>query len=280
MRHAFTVDVEDWYHGIPIPADSKRQAERRLAHGLDRLLALLAEHGVRGTFYILGPVAEEHPGAVRAIAEQGHEVGCHGWSHDLLYTMTRERFRDETRRAKDAIEQRTGSAVRSYRAAYFSVTRDSYWALEELAGLGFDTDSSIFPVRNWRYGIPDFPPRPTWIDTAAGKLLEVPLSVRRLGRFQLPVTGGAYLRLYPYAVSAANLRAVERTGQTNVFYIHPWELDPDHPRVAFHWKARLTHYVNLRSTERKLARLLAEFRFGTIGEVFRDEHGNASPAAL
>ena len=213
MRHAFTVDVEDWYHGIPIAPEEKARAERRLERGLDPLLALLAKHDVRGTFYILGPVAREHPAAVRAIAAAGHEIGCHGWSHDLLYTMTPARFREETQRAREAIEDVTGAAVRSYRAAYFSVTRASWWALEELAGLGFDTDSSIFPVRNWRYGIPDFPPRPTWIETKAGSILEVPMSVRKFGRFQAPVTGGAYLRLYPYAVSRANLRAVERAGR-------------------------------------------------------------------
>jgi len=280
LRHAFTVDVEDWYHGIPIPAESKARAERRLEHGLDRLLALLAEHRVRGTFYILGPVARDHPSSVRAIAEQGHEIGCHGWSHDLLYTMSPGRFEDETRRAQAIIEDVTGLAVRSYRAAYFPITRASWWALETLAGLGFDTDSSIFPVRNWRYGIPDFPPRPTWIDTAKGAILEVPLGVRRIGRFQVPVTGGAYLRLYPYAVSRANLRAIERTGKPHVFYLHPWELDPDHPRVPFHWKARLTHYANLRSTAPKLSRLLKEFEFGTIDEVFRHEHRDASSAAL
>jgi polysaccharide deacetylase family protein (PEP-CTERM system associated) len=280
MRHAFTVDVEDWYHGIPIASEDKARAERRLERGLDPLLALLKEHDVRGTFYILGPVAREHPAAVRAIAAAGHEIGCHGWSHDLLYTMTPARFREETQRAREAIEDVTGAAVRSYRAAYFSITRASWWALEELAGLGFDTDSSIFPVRNWRYGIPDFPPRPTWIETAAGSILEVPMSVRKFGRFQAPVTGGAYLRLYPYAVSRANLRAVERAGQPHVFYLHPWELDPDHPRVPFHWKARLTHYANLRSTAPKLARLLSEFEFGTIDEVFRDEHRDAGSAAL
>jgi len=280
VQHAFTVDVEDWYQGIPIAAADKATAERRLERGLDRLLGLLDQHGARGTFYVLGPVAQEHPNAVREIARRGHEIGCHGWSHDLLYTMTPERFRDETVRACDVITGLIGVPVRSYRAAYFSITRASYWALGVLAELGFHTDSSIFPVRNWRYGIPDFPPRPTWIETPAGRLLEVPLGVRRIGGVSLPVTGGAYLRIYPYAVTRANLRAVERSGRPHVFYIHPWELDPDHPRVPFHWKARLTHYVNLRSTERKVAKLLSEFRFGTISEVFQDEYGKPSPAAL
>ena len=280
MPHAFTVDVEDWYHGIPIAPERKASAERRLERGLLPLLDLLDRHATRGTFYILGPVAAEHPGLCREIARRGHELGCHGWSHDLLYSMSPERFRDETRRALDAIGEATGQRTRTYRAAYFSITRASWWALEELAGLGFDTDSSIFPVANWRYGIPDFPDRPTAIDTARGRLLEIPLGVRRFAGRRFPVTGGAYLRIYPYAVSRANLRAAEAEGRSHMFYIHPWELDPSHPRVPFHWKARLTHYVNLGSTRRKLDRLLADFRFAPAREVFAHELADASPAAL
>lgn len=280
MIHAFTVDVEDWYHGIPVTAEVKRTAERRLERGLVPLLDLLDRHGARGTFYLLGPVAVEHPELCREIARRGHELGCHGWSHDLLYTMTRERFRDETKRALDAIGEATGTRVRSYRAAYFSVTRASWWALEELAGLGFHTDSSIFPVNNWRYGIPGFPDRPTALATAAGPLLELPLNVRKVAGRTIPVSGGAYLRIYPYAVTRANLRALESEDRAHLFYIHPWELDPDHPRVPFHWKARLTHYVNLGGTARKLERLLTDFRFDTVGKVFAHELAHANPAPL
>jgi polysaccharide deacetylase family protein (PEP-CTERM system associated) len=278
--HAFTVDVEDWYHGIPVTPAVKSAAERRLERGLLPLLDLMDRHGAKGTFYLLGPVAKEHADLCREIARRGHELGCHGWSHDLLYTMTPERFRDETRRAVDAIGEATGTRVRTYRAAYFSVTRASWWALEELAALGFDTDSSIFPVRNWRYGIPDFPDRPTTIETRAGRMLELPLNVRRLAGRTIPVTGGAYLRIYPYALTRANLRALEAAGRAHVFYIHPWELDPDHPRVPFHWKARLTHYHNLGSTAPKLERLLTDFRFEPVGKVFAHELAHAGPAPL
>jgi polysaccharide deacetylase family protein (PEP-CTERM system associated) len=270
-RHALTVDVEDWYHGIPVDAAVRQSAERRLHHGLDVLLGLLAERGTRGTFFFLGPLAQEHPELVRTIAAAGHELGCHGWSHDLLYTMTPERMRDETRRAKAAIEDAAGAAVVAYRAAYFSVTRESLWALDVLASLGFRYDSSIFPVRNWRYGIPGFDPRPQRIETASGVLYEMPLSVRRLFGLNLPVSGGAYFRLYPYALTRSNFQAAERAGQPVVFYLHPWELDPDHPRVPFHWQARFTHYAKLRSTRPKLRRLLGEYRFGPLGEVLEDE---------
>jgi polysaccharide deacetylase family protein (PEP-CTERM system associated) len=266
-RHAFTVDLEDWYQGIPFGAESKAQAERRLERGLRVLLELLAAHEARATFFVLGPVAEEHPALLKEIASSGHEIGCHGWSHDLLYTMTPERMRDETRRAMDAIAARTGRAVTAYRAAYFSITRASYWALEELAALGIRYDSSIFPVKNWRYGIEDFDPRPQAIDTANGRIFELPISVRRILGRNLPVSGGAYFRIYPYALTRANFRAAEREARPIVFYLHPWELDPDHPRVPFDWKARATHYVNLRSTAPKLRRLLRDFRFGTLGQV-------------
>jgi polysaccharide deacetylase family protein (PEP-CTERM system associated) len=271
MRHAFTVDVEDWYEGIPIAPEARRIAERRLDVGLDRLLGVMSERGQRGTFFVLGTVAEQHPRSIARIVDAGHEVGCHGWSHDLLYTMTPDRFREETERARAIVADITNSPVTAYRAAYFSVTRESWWALEILADLGFRYDSSVFPVRNWRYGVPGFGHGPQRVATEHGVIVEVPLSVRRLLGRDLPVAGGAYFRLYPYHVTRWNVRSLEEEARPLVFYVHPWELDPDHPRVPFHWKPRLTHYVNLRSTERRLRRLLADFDFGPVEEVFADE---------
>jgi polysaccharide deacetylase family protein (PEP-CTERM system associated) len=271
MNHAFTVDVEDWYQGIPIGGETRRSAQKRLDIGLGLILEFLAEHQTRGTFFLLGPVAQEHPSLVKRIAAEGHELGCHGWSHDLLYEMTPERFLDETRRARDAIAELTGKPVAAYRAAYFSLTRKSFWALEILARLGFRYDSSIFPVKNWRYGIPDFDSRPQRLETPSGAIYELPITVRRLFGCNLPVSGGAYFRIYPYALTRMNFRAIEREDRPLVFYLHPWELDPDHPRVPFFWKARLTHYVNLRSTERKLRRLFREFRFVPLGQVLENE---------
>jgi polysaccharide deacetylase family protein (PEP-CTERM system associated) len=160
----------------------------------------------------------------------------------------------------------TGSAIRCYRAPCFSITRSSLWALEVLAELGVAVDSSIFPVRNWRYGIPNSPRHPYAVDTT-GRLWEAPLSVRSVGRWTIPAAGGAYFRIYPYSITAANFRSAEKRGQPIIFYIHPWELDPEHPFVPFHWKACVTHYWNLGKTERKLRRLLTEFRFETLGSV-------------
>lgn len=277
MRHAFTVDVEDWYQGVPIAPETRATAERRLSGSMEVLLTLLARRGHKGTFFLLGPVAEEYPGLVRELAAQGHEIGCHGWSHDLVYTMTRERFVAETRRAKDVLEALTGRPVVAYRAAYFSITRASLWALEELARLGFRYDSSIFPVKNWRYGIPDFEPRPQRLQTPAGPILELPMSVRRAAGRNVPVSGGAYFRLYPYALTRANFAHAERQGKPVVFYLHPWELDPGHPRVRFHWKAWLTHYARLGSTRPKLARLLEDFAFGTLAETLEASVPAAQP---
>lgn len=267
MIHAFSVDVEDWFQGIPVSQRVKDNAERRIELGLNRLLDLMAAHQTRGTFFILGPLVDSHPDAIKRIAAEGHELGCHGWSHDLLYEMTPARFADETRRARDRIEDFVGRKVTAYRAAYFSVTRKSMWALETLASLGFRYDSSIFPVRNWRYGIEDFSRDPVLIDTAAGSIWEFPISVMtRYGR-TMPVSGGAYFRIYPYTLTRANLRACEQAARSTIFYLHPWELDPDHPRVGFYWKPRLTHYANLSSTEPKLKRLFQDFRFGAIADV-------------
>lgn len=218
VRHAFTVDVEDWYQGILIDDATRATAERRLDRGVNLILEMLAEHDARGTLFLLGPVAIEHAALVRRIAEAGHEIGCHGWSHDLLYTMTPKRFREETRRAMGAISDLTGRPVTAYRAAYFSITRASWWTLDVLAGLGFRYDSSIFPVRNWRYGIPDFEPRPQTVQTPSGPILEFPLSLRRIAGRNLAVSGGAYFRIYPYAFTRSNFRALDAAGKSLVFY--------------------------------------------------------------
>jgi polysaccharide deacetylase family protein (PEP-CTERM system associated) len=270
MTHAFTVDLEDWYQGIPVSAEVKAGAARRLHVGVDRLLDALARHGARATFFALGSVAREHPEVLRRISDAGHDIGSHGLSHDLIYEMTPQRFREETRSSIRDLEDCTGRAVDSYRAAYFSITRRSLWALEALVREGIRFDSSIFPVKNWRYGIPDYPRHPTRVDTAAGPLFEFPLSTRRVLGRNIPAAGGAYFRIYPYALTRSNMRAAEREGIPVAFYLHPWELDPEHPVVRFRTRAMVTHYVGLRSTARRLEKLLTEFRFTTLAEVIAD----------
>ena len=270
MKHAFTVDLEDWYDGIPISNDSKAVAERRLSIGTERLLAILERFDTRATFFVLAGICRLYPRLMRQIAAANHEVGSHGQSHDFIYHMSRQRFLEETRFSVRALEDCIGRPVNCYRAAYFSITRQSLWALEVLAAEGIRFDSSIFPVRNWRYGIPDYSRRPLRVDTANGPVLEFPLSTRRfLGR-NVPTTGGAYFRIYPYWLTRLNMLASEREGIPVVFYLHPWELDPEHPRVSFHPLARATHYFNLRSTAPKLERLLSDFHFTTLREALED----------
>jgi polysaccharide deacetylase family protein (PEP-CTERM system associated) len=267
VKHAFTVDLEDWYHGIPVAAETKAQAERRLHVGTDRLLELLQRNNARATFFALSLIAREHPSLLRKISDAGHDIGSHGLSHDFIYDMSRERFAEETRSSVRDLEDCIGRPVKSYRAAYFSITRRSLWALEVLVDCGIRFDSSIFPVKNWRYGIPDYSRYPIAVETASGTILEFPISTRRLLGRNIPTTGGAYFRIYPYLVTRANMRAAEREGLPVVFYLHPWELDPAHPITRFHPKAMLTHYANLRSTVPKLERMLSDFQFTTLGEV-------------
>src|SRR5687767_14964975 len=269
-RNAFTVDLEDWYHGIPIPSAHKAVAERRLHVGTDRLLEVLEAAGVRATFFALGCIAREHPVLLRRIAAAGHRFGSHGESHDPVYELTPQRFREQTRTSIHDLEDCTGQRIVSYRAAYFSVTRRSLWALEILAEEGIRFDSSIFPVSNWRYGISDYPRAPHVVETPSGPLEEFPITTRRVLGRNLPASGGAYLRIYPYALSRANLRAAEREGLPLMFYLHPWELDPEHPRVRFRLKAMATHYGNLRAMQPRLERLLRDFRFTTMEEVLAD----------
>jgi polysaccharide deacetylase family protein (PEP-CTERM system associated) len=271
MRHAFTVDLEDWYNGIPIAHEAKSVAERRLHVGTDRLLEMLASASARATFFCLGSIAHEHRALLRRISDAGHDVGSHGVSHDLIYEMGPDRFREETRASVRDLEDCIGRPVRSYRAAYFSITRRSLWALDILAEQGVRFDSSIFPVRNWRYGIEDYSRRPVVVETAHGPVLEFPLSTRRVLGRNVPTTGGAYFRIYPYALTRHNMLASEREGTPVVFYLHPWELDPEHPLRLFDPRAMTTHYARLRTTIPKLTRLLAEFRFTTLQEVLNNE---------
>jgi polysaccharide deacetylase family protein (PEP-CTERM system associated) len=267
MTHAFTVDVEDWFHGIPISDSARARFKSRLDIGLNSLLELLDSHSAKATFFVLGPIARTHAALIRRIGDSGHEIGCHGWSHEFVYRMSPSRFRDETRTAVTAIADVTGKPLISYRAAYFSVTSRSLWALDILAELGFRYDSSIFPIRNWRYGISACTALPHRRVTVSGPLVEFPIPVRRVAGSHVPVSGGAYFRIYPYWLTKKNMAAYSRDGAPGMFYIHPWELDPGHPRITFDRRAHFTHYINLRATHRKLVRLLADFKFTTLADT-------------
>ena len=272
MENAFTVDVEDYFHvaalASAISRDSWSEREYRVERNTESLLELLAERGVRGTFFVLGWVAERAPGLVRTIAAAGHEVACHGYSHELIYRQSRQQFRDEAARGKGLLEDAIGQAVLGYRAASFSVVRDTLWALDELIDLGFRYDSSIFAIRHDRYGIPDASPVPGRVTAPSGRsILEFPMAPANFFGLKIPVTGGGYFRIFPYRLTLAGLRRINAAGRPFAFYLHPWEIDPEQPRVAVGTLSRFRHYTNLAHCRERLRRLLGEFVFRPMGQV-------------
>lgn len=275
ISNAFTIDVEDYYHvsalAPAIPRDTWADRESRVAASTERLLAMLDEHRVKGTFFVLGWVADHVPSLVKRIAALGHEVACHGYSHQLIYRQTPAVFAEETRRAKTLLEDLTGLPVLGYRAASFSITPRSRWALDTLVELGFAYDSSIFPVRHDRYGMPGAAREPGLVQAPSGaSIVEFPMSTAKFGAFHVPVSGGGYFRLLPYWLTSRGLRDInEREGMPFTFYLHPWEIDVEQPRVSVNWVSRFRHYTNLDKCEARLRRLLADFRFTTMSKVLR-----------
>lgn len=284
VLNAFTVDVEDYYHvsafADRIPVSDWDRWESRVVANTHRVLKLLSHHATRGTFFILGWVADRFPALIRDIAQDGHEIGCHGYWHRLIYDQSENEFRDDLIRARDAIHRATGITVTAYRAPSFSITSRSTWAFDVLAEEGFTLDSSVFPVRHDRYGMPGANLDIHQIERPAGTLTEFPPAVYRLGGLNLPIAGGGYFRLLPIA---ATLRAICRTnqvlGRPFMFYIHPWELDPEQPRIAGRLRSRWRHYQNLRTTERKLNQLLDVYRFGAATDALHEDKRKSSMAS-
>lgn len=275
MLNALTIDVEDYFQVNAFARYVERerwdQFPLRVADNVARLLDLMDGYGVKGTFFVLGWVAERLPGVVREIQARGHEIACHGYGHQLIYQIGPRLFREDVRRAKEILEGITGVAVRGYRAPSYSITSRSLWAFDILVEEGFAYDSSVFPVYHDTYGIPDAPRFPYTVRRAAGSIEEFPLSTLPLklaGRsFQLPIAGGGYLRLLPVALIRWGMESINRQGNPAVLYLHPWEIDPGQPRIKAGWKSRFRHYNNLSRTEAKLRYLLKGVRFGTMGQV-------------
>jgi polysaccharide deacetylase family protein (PEP-CTERM system associated) len=272
VLNAMTIDVEDYFHvsafaGIVSPSDWDRY-ESRVCMNTERLLDVLERAGVHATFFVLGWVAERFPKLVRRIHDAGHELASHSYDHGLVYDKSPDAFRADLRRAKAAIEQAAGVAVDGYRAPSYSITERSLWALDVLVDEGYRYDSSIYPIRHDRYGIPSWNRHIHRVGRAGGGIWELPGStVRRLGT-NLPIGGGGYFRLLPYAWTRSGIARVNTSeGRPAIFYLHPWEIDPDQPRVNAGATSKFRHYYNLRETERRLWRLLSDFRFGTISQV-------------
>ncbi|MCC6536707.1 MAG: DUF3473 domain-containing protein [Bryobacterales bacterium] len=272
--NSLSVDVEEYFHPEEVrkavPDHRWSSLPSRVEAQVDRVLELLDRGGAKGTFFILGWVAETHPHLVRKIAAQGHEIGCHSYAHRLIYNMTPAEFRADTRRAVSVIEDACGISPVSYRAPSYSITEKSKWALEILVENGFTHDSSIYPIPHDRYGIPGFYRHAEVIATPAGPIQEVPIGTVRVGPIAAtPIGGGGYLRLLPYRYTAAGIRRVNRVERKPVcIYFHPWELDMEQPRVASSLISRWRTYYGLDTMGPKIERLLSEFHFAPLNQVY------------
>jgi len=269
---AFSVDVEDYFHveafrHVVDPADWGSM-EQRVEPNTRRLLGLLDDFRVKGTFFVLGWVAERRPDLVRDILAAGHEVGIHGYDHRPITAMTPSGFREDIRRAKGIVEDITGQPVLGYRAPTYSVVKDTLWALDVMVEEGLQYDSSIFPIVHDRYGIPNAQRYPWTEERDDGRLVEFPISTVRLFGRNLPFVGGGYLRLLPISYVRWGMRRVTgREGRPVMLYVHPWELDPGQPVLDVGRLARVRHYHGLERVERRLRELLRTFRFGTVRSV-------------
>jgi len=274
------VDLEDWYQGIEIDMDDWSQFPERIRCGVDPLLELLDEANTKATFFVLGYQAEKTPQLIKQIADSGHEIASHGYSHRFVYRQTPDEFRSELRKSKEILEDICGVQVEGYRAPFFSITQESLWALDVLLEEGFKYDSSLFPVKNYRYGLSGAGRHPGWIDTPAGnRIYEIPLSTVRMPKLltklssNIPMSGGGYFRLYPYALTRMLIKRLHKEEMGLVFYMHPWEYDPDHPKVDFPRRfPKLTHYLNLKSSAAKTKKLLQDFKFETVKQVYASNY--------
>ncbi|QDS88357.1 Peptidoglycan deacetylase [Rosistilla ulvae] len=274
-----TVDVEDYFQVSGFEHRIKRSEwealPSRVEANTDRLLQLFDDCNVRGTFFVLGWVAHRHPELLRRIAAAGHELASHGYWHQLVYNLTPQQFRDDIRDSRSAISDATGKRVDAYRAPSFSITSKSMWAFEILVEEGFTVDSSVFPIRHDRYGVPDAQHEIHHRETAAGTIVEIPPSVALLGPLKIPV-GGGYFRMFPVAMTMYAMRSIHSGQNPSMLYLHPWEVDPEQPRIAgVGLRSRFRHYVGLRRTERRLKQVLNEFRFAPVCDVLQRWNDNA-----
>jgi polysaccharide deacetylase family protein (PEP-CTERM system associated) len=273
ILNAMTVDVEDYFHVAALAQSIDRakwgEMEYRAEASTRRLLDLFELSNIRATFFVLGWVAKRSPDLVREIARRGHEVASHGMSHKLVFNQTPEEFSSETYESKALLEDLIGAPVLGYRASTYSITNRSLWALDILHEAGFAYDSSIFPIRHDVYGIPDAPQIPSRIPTPKGaSMVEFPMSTAPMFGTRIPVSGGGYFRILPYWLTRRGLMKLNtELARPFIFYLHPWEVDPEQPRIRTSWKSRLRHYTNLDRCEARLRRLVGEFRFGRVRDV-------------
>lgn len=273
MTNILSIDVEDWFHILDlefVPTLAQwDELESRVERNMHFMLEELDRSGVKATCFFLGWVADKFPRLVKLTAQCGHEIASHGYSHQLIYTQTRKQFADDIRKAKDLLEQITGEAVLGYRAPGFSIIKETPWAVEELRAAGFSYDSSIFPGLRGHGGLIDAVIDPHVIRTAAGSMIEFPISVVQILGKRVCLFGGGYLRVFPYFLINHMSRTLNRAGRPVVYYIHPREVDPNHPRLPMGWARSFKSYVNLSTTLPKLRALMKDQELTTFKEWLR-----------
>ncbi len=283
VKNVFSVDVEDYFQVTAFEnlhcRNDWSRFESRVFNNTMRLIELLEKHDTKGIFFVLGCVAEKFPRLVELISAAGHEIGSHSHMHCLVHQMSPDEFREDVRKSKDAIESIIQKPVTSFRAPTFSIVRESFWALDILVQEGFTVDSSIFPSRHVRNGVSDFLPAVQRVDTESGAITEFPMPVVSWMGRTIPAGGGGYFRLYPYWLTQRFVRQLNNAGRPFMFYVHPWEVDPDQPRVkGASRSARFKHYVNLESTMGKLDRLLSDFEFTSLADCLRSTQSKEQAA--
>ncbi len=272
MQNAFTIDYEDWYHSLGLPQENWDTYEDRIKVGHDKILNLLQKHKVSATFFLVGSIIDKHPKLIREIIEEGHEIGCHTYTHTAIYDMTPEQFSAELDKCNAALKTNTSSSFRGFRAPMWSIDESSWWALDIIKEHGYDYDSSIYPGDNKRTGIVGYRKDAHVLENG---LKEIPCCTFPFLQFTVGV-GGAYFRILPYSYTQRALKKLNNEGKNGMFYVHPWELDPDHPRVSgLSTRRRFPHYYNLARTEARIDRLLSDFEFAPLYQILQSQNVTA-----
>jgi polysaccharide deacetylase family protein (PEP-CTERM system associated) len=286
LTHILSVDVEDYFQVEAFAGQVSRESwdsfPSRVVANTQRVLDLFDAHQAKGTFFFVGWVAARFPHLVREVQSRGHELACHSYWHRTVYSLSEKEFREDTRRAKRAIEDASGVAVNGYRAPSWSITKNCLWALDILAEEGFTYDSSIYPIHHDLYGVPSAKRFPYMHKCGNGlDLLEFPPATLRFLATNFPVAGGGYLRIFPSAYTELAFRTFEKNyGERVVVYLHPWELDPEQPRIAGSLKSRLRHYTNLRRMETKVGAVLKRHKFARFSDVLAEQEVGSASAAI
>lgn len=274
MENVLKIDIEDWFHildiGLMPSIQDWHKLESTVTKNTQVILDLLNKYHTKGTFFVLGWVAEHFPDLVREIARQGHEIGTHGYSHELIYNLTPNEFRRDVVRSLEVLERITSLPILGYRAPGFSIANSSLWALDILVELGLQYDASIFPMNRNHGGLPGFSGDAVWLTTAEGnKILEIPVTPTTLFNKKVYLFGGGYFRLAPYAAIAAGIEQLNNQGKPALVYLHPREFDPQHPKLKMNPYRSFTSYVNLHKTHYKFERMIQDFKFNSIEKIWQ-----------